>query len=47
LIIISFNPVFNLPVNKLHEDGLRAYPSAEYPSEYNCEEHNENYESDH
>ena len=31
---IAFNQVFNRTKDKLHEDGLRAYPSAEYPAEY-------------
>jgi len=47
LAVVTFDPVLQLPVNEFHEYGLRAYPSAKYPSVNNCEQYNEYYEGYH
>jgi hypothetical protein len=44
---ITINPVFYLPENHFHEYGLRAGPSAEYPSKNHRKQDDKYNESDH
>ena len=45
--MVAVQPVFDLPEHHLHENGLRAGPSAEDPSENHGKEDDEDYEREH